>query len=57
MIDNGMTRPYYIRRLPVLPEDWPTCDCGARAHLFIHQLPRCLDCAEDEGVILCKRND
>ncbi|AVF25064.1 hypothetical protein ERICIV_00860 [Paenibacillus larvae subsp. larvae] len=55
MIDNGMTRPYYTHELPVVTEDWPTCDCGSRAYLLIEGNLRCLDCAADEGVELLKR--
>jgi len=55
MIDNGMTRPYYIRRPPVLPEDWPICDCGARAVVSINGKLRCWECAADEGVELLRR--
>lgn len=54
MIDNGMTRPYYVRRLPVL-EEWPICDCGAWAVVSINGKLRCWDCAEDEGVELLIR--
>lgn len=55
MIDNKMTRPYYIHRLPVEMEDWPTCDCGSQAYLLIEGNLRCLECAADEGVELLRR--